>query len=91
MNVRLATLDDVETISSMYRDFFAFNAELQPDYYKKAESGEYPVNTIKSETADIIVVQTDDSISWKWYWKRIGSIDNRKIQRILAHCVDCLQ
>jgi len=53
MNVRLATLDDVETISSMYRNFFAFNAELQPAYYRKAESGEYPVNTIKSETADI--------------------------------------
>jgi len=60
MIIRLAKLEDVKTISEMYRDFFAFNAEMQPAYYKKAESGEYPLNTIKSEDSDIIIAQTDE-------------------------------
>jgi len=63
MKKRIATLDDVETIRLMYREFFDFNASLQPYYNQKAESGEYPVNTIQSETADIILVEIDGSIA----------------------------
>jgi len=63
MDVKIATLDDAEMIGEMYRDFFTFHADLQPAYYQKAESGEYPANTIKSETADIIIAQADESIA----------------------------
>jgi len=63
MNHRIATLDDVDVITSMYREFFAFNAEMQPLYNKEAECGDYPIKTIKSETADIILAEIDDSIA----------------------------
>ena len=63
MTYRIATLDDVEVITSMYRDFFTFNAEMQPLYNQKAECGDYPINTIKSETADIILAEVDGSIA----------------------------
>ena len=63
MNYRIATLDDSQIIGSMYREFFAFNAEMQPLYNKEAESGDYPTNTIKSETGDIILAECDGSIA----------------------------
>ena len=63
MIVRVATLDDVEAISTMYRDFFTFHAHMQPDYYKAAEAGEYPANSIRSEDNDIIVVEVDGNIA----------------------------
>jgi len=63
MNYRIATLDDAHIVGSMYREFFAFNAEMQPLYNKEAESGDYPTNTIKSETADIILAECDGRIA----------------------------
>jgi len=62
MIIRLATFDDVDEICSMYRDFFAFNANMQPTYYNKAECGDYPLNTMKSETADIIIAQQGETV-----------------------------
>jgi len=47
----------------MYQDFFAFHAGLQPTYYRKAKAGEYPANTIKSKTADIIIAQECENIA----------------------------
>jgi GNAT superfamily N-acetyltransferase len=63
IKIRLATLDDVAVISKMYEEFFAFHANLQPTYFKKAgEHGEYPKSTIESEKADLIVAEIDGNI-----------------------------
>jgi len=64
MNIRLATLDDVATISKMYEDFFAFHAGLQPDYYNAAqEHGKYPEYIINSEKDDLIIAEIDGKIA----------------------------
>ena len=63
MNIRIATLDDIEKISALYQDFFAYNAKLQPAYYKAAaESGKYPEQTIRSDNEDIFVALEDGYI-----------------------------
>ena len=56
MEVRVATLEDIEQICCLYVEFFSYNAALQPEYCAVAqESGEYPKSVISSENADIIV------------------------------------
>ena len=62
IELKTATLHDLEPIKSMYCDFFACHAELQPLYYKKSDSGDYPSNIIKSETADIIIASEAGNI-----------------------------
>ena len=36
MEIRTATLDDIEQICLLYNEFFAYNAKLQPEYCKEA-------------------------------------------------------
>ena len=56
MEVRLATLDDIEPICILYHEFWQYNADLQPMYYKAGtENGGYPKSVITSEKADIII------------------------------------
>ena len=56
MEIRLATLDDIDPICQLYNEFFAHNAGLQPQYYCAAkESGEYPKGTITSDSSDIFL------------------------------------
>lgn len=56
MLIRLATLNDIESICRLYNEFFAYNAGLQPEYYKAGtESGEYPKSSITNESSDIFV------------------------------------
>ena len=63
MNIRLATLSDVEIISKIYQDFYAFHANLQPTYYKEVEeSGKYPDYIIKSENEDIIIAEINNNV-----------------------------
>ncbi len=63
MNIRLATLDDVKAVSALYCEFFAFHAELQPEYSRAAkESGSYPAHIIASGNEDLIVAEVDAAI-----------------------------
>lgn len=56
MEIRLATLADIEPICRLYDEFFAYNAGLQPQYYRPAkEGGEYPRSVIASGDADIFI------------------------------------
>ncbi len=51
--MRIAVQDDVENICRLYNEFFAFNANQQPQYYKGTiESGKYPKSVIESNTED---------------------------------------
>ena len=73
MEIRLATLRDVEQICRLYGEFFAYNAALQPEYCKAAqESGEYPKSVIADENADILIAARDDTI--------VGFVHIRKAQ-----------
>ena len=47
MEIRLATLNDIEQIRLLNHEFWVYNARLQPEYYKDAEeSGAYPKSVI---------------------------------------------
>ncbi len=63
MNIHLATLDDVAAVSVLYDAFFAFHAELQPEYSRTAkESGSYPTHIITSENEDLLVAEVNAAI-----------------------------
>lgn len=63
MNIRLAAPDDVQTISDLFTEFFAYNAEQQPEYYVAiSEKGKYPGTVINSDNGDIIVAEIGDVI-----------------------------
>ena len=64
MNTRVAALDDIEIVSAMYRDFYAYHDHSQPDFYKEAiENGKYPEYVIRSETQDFLITIIDDNIA----------------------------
>jgi ribosomal protein S18 acetylase RimI-like enzyme len=63
MNLRLAMHNDIEAISSLYTEFYKYNAEQQPDYYVAAEEdGNYPQSVIDSNSGDILVAEVDGCI-----------------------------
>ncbi len=63
MNIRLATLDDINVVSALYCEFFAFHAGLQPEYSRVVkESGSYPMHIITSENEDLIIAEVDAAI-----------------------------
>ena len=56
MEIKLATLNDIQSICELLNEFWFYNANLQPEYYKAGkELGNYPEGVIKSETADIFI------------------------------------
>lgn len=59
----LATVKDIEQICKLYSEFFAYNAELQPEYCNAVkESGEYPRSVIADGNADIFIALDGDII-----------------------------
>ena len=63
MNTRLATKDDVQEISSLFTEFYAYNASQQPKYYVASkEDGEYPNTVISSHNGDILVAVVNGEI-----------------------------
>ena len=63
MEIRLATLNDIEPMCRLYHEFWQYNADLQPIYYKVGnESGGYPKNTIISEKSDIFIAVENNTI-----------------------------
>ena len=62
MEIRLATIEDIEGICLLYNEFFSYNAKLQGEYYKAVkESGTYPKSMIKSNSSDIFIA-TENNI-----------------------------
>ena len=56
MEVRLATLSDIEGLCPLLNEFFAYNAELQPEYCRADnEGGEYPKAMIESGNSDFLI------------------------------------
>ena len=63
MNIRLAAPDDARAISDLFTEFFAYNAEQQPEYYVAiSEKGKYPGTVINSDNGDIIVAEISNVI-----------------------------
>lgn len=63
MEIRFATLDDIEAISLLYNEFFAYNADLQPEYCRLSkESGAYPKIVIADNNADLLIAVENDTI-----------------------------
>lgn len=63
MNIRLATLDDLQMISNLLTEFFAYNADQQPaNYVAATESGQYPSAVINSTTGDFILAEINNEI-----------------------------
>jgi ribosomal protein S18 acetylase RimI-like enzyme len=56
VEIRVATLSDVKRLCNLFDEFFAYNAELQPEYCNASkESGKYPESVIEDAGADILV------------------------------------
>ena len=63
MEIRLATLDDVEQICGLYTEFFAYIAAQQPEYYIAVrEEGKYPKSVIEGEGSNIILAVENGKI-----------------------------
>ena len=61
MEIRTAVHDDIEQICRLYNEFFAYNAKIDPVYFKAGkENGEYTGSIIESESADLIIAVFDD-------------------------------
>ncbi len=63
MTIRVATQKDVPALCRLYNEFFAYNANQQPPYYKTAaETGAYPQSVIENPKEDLLcVVNSDDT------------------------------
>jgi len=56
MEVRVATINDVEQLCTLLTEFFAYNAKLQPMYCNAAiEDGKYPTSIIESDDSDFLI------------------------------------
>ena len=59
MEIRLATLNDVDSISQLYHEFWQHIRSTQPQYNKKGlEDGYYPSSMILDKDSDIYVALT---------------------------------
>ncbi|MCL2377438.1 MAG: GNAT family N-acetyltransferase [Defluviitaleaceae bacterium] len=56
MEIRLATLNDIDAICPLLNEFFAYNAGLAPMFCKMDdERGDYPKSIIESSDADFLI------------------------------------
>jgi len=63
MELKIATVNDIEALCPLLTEFFAYNAQLQPLYCNAAvENGEYPKSIIESENSDFLIAVDGDSI-----------------------------
>jgi GNAT superfamily N-acetyltransferase len=63
MEIRLATIEDIEALCPLLTEFFAYNAALQPAYcHADVENGEYPREIIESGTADFLIACDADAV-----------------------------
>lgn len=63
IEIRIATVDDIEMICTVLNEFFAHNEELQPTYFRAdIERGEYPESIIENDSADFLVALRDNTV-----------------------------
>ena len=63
VEIRIATMNDIEQICQLYTEFFAYNAKLQPKYCKEIkENGNYPKSIITDDKSDIIIAIENNTI-----------------------------
>ncbi len=63
MNIRLATLKDIDPICTLYQQFYETNAKQQPKYYCNAEeNGSYPKSVIEGTNGDIFIAELQNEI-----------------------------
>ena len=63
MAIRVATLDDLDSIRLLNEEFWQYNARLQPDFYCDAtDEGEYPRSVIADADADLIIAEENSFI-----------------------------
>ena len=63
MTIRLARAEDIFQISELLSEFFAYNAEQQPNKYRAAiENGDYPRAVLDSDTGVFFVAEADKRI-----------------------------
>ena len=61
--IRKATVDDIPTISELYREQFREMAKLIPDFIKEGEQSiEFLEKTISDDDSDILVYENDDTV-----------------------------
>lgn len=58
---RKGELSDIDTLRNLYSEFYAFNAALQPYFYMQVkESGDYPCEELKNDSAAIFLAFMDN-------------------------------
>jgi len=63
VEVRLATLDDIEAMCPLLTEFFAYNAQLHPAYCSAdIERGVYPKIIIESDSADFFIAVEGNTV-----------------------------
>ncbi len=63
MEILTANYGHVKQICSLYEQFFAYNADQQPKFYKRAnETGEYPKSVIESDTEELFVAVENELV-----------------------------
>lgn len=63
MRIRLAEANDISEICGLYNEFFIYNSDQQPQYYKMAiEKGSYPKSVVENDTEDIYVAVDNNVI-----------------------------
>jgi ribosomal protein S18 acetylase RimI-like enzyme len=63
MTIRIATANDIESISCLYDEFYKYNHSQQPFFCAVAkESGEYPKSVIDGSTGDIFIAEIGGAI-----------------------------
>lgn len=82
MQIKLAALADIPSICSLYREFWRYNADLQPEYYQEAtESGEYPKSVISSETSGIFLAEKNSGIVGMIHVRESQTLDVEPVVR----------
>ena len=63
VEIRQATLKDINEIAVLYQEFYALNALSQPEYYQEAtETGAYSRSVIESRQGDLLIATEADAV-----------------------------
>lgn len=64
MNIKIATIDEIPQIETLYEELFLEMSKLQPKYIAPAKQDvEFLKNTILEEKSDILVAEVDNNIA----------------------------
>ena len=93
MEVRLATMNDIDALCPLLTEFFAHNARLQPMYcIADNETGVYPKTIIESDNSDFLIAVDNEIIIGFIHINQMktppyGSIVSHEFAEIMAFMV----